>query len=64
MEKRKPIASQQPYEGRLPQVIDEAMAFVPGKIDRRVGIRETSAQVPITFEIPRPVIVKAIVLER
>ena len=60
-EKRKPIASQQPYEGRLIQVIDEAVEFVLGKIDRRVGTRETSAQVPITFEIPRPVILEAIV---
>ena len=32
-----------------------------GKIDRRVGTRETSAQVPVTFEIPRPVILEAIV---
>ena len=60
-EKRKPIASQQPYEGRLIQVIDEAVEFVLGKIDRRVGTRETSAQVPVTFEIPRPVILEAIV---
>ncbi len=60
-EKRKPIASQQPYEGRLLQVIDEAVEFVLGKIDRRVGTRETSAQVPVTFEIPRPVILEAIV---
>ena len=60
-EKQKPIASQQPYEGRLIQVIDEAVEFVLGKIDRRVGIRETSAQAPVTFEIPRPVILEAIV---
>jgi len=60
-EKRKPIASQQPYEGRLIQVIDEAVEFVLGKIDRSVGIRETSAQAPVTFEIPRPVILEAIV---
>ncbi|MCP4578247.1 MAG: DUF4062 domain-containing protein [Deltaproteobacteria bacterium] len=60
-EKRKPIASQQPYEGRLIQVIDEAVEFVLGKIDRRVGIRERSAQAPVTFEIPRPVILEAIV---
>ncbi len=60
-EKRKPIASQQPYEGRLIEVIDEAVEFVLGKIDRRVGTHATSTQAPVTFEIPRPVIVEAIV---
>jgi len=60
-EKRKPIASQQPYEGRLIEVIDEAVEFVLGKIDRRVGTREKSVQAPVTFEIPRPVILEAIV---
>ena len=60
-EKRKPIASQQPYEGRLLEVIDEAVEFVLGKIDRRVGTRAASTQAPVTFEIPRPVIVEAVV---
>ncbi|MFC1817407.1 ATP-binding protein [Thermodesulfobacteriota bacterium] len=60
-EKRKPIASQQPYEGRLIEVIDEAVEFVLGKIDRRVGTRTKSAQVPVMFEIPRPVILEAVV---
>ena len=60
-EKRKPIASQQPYEGRLIEVIDEAVEFVLGKIDRRVGTHAASTQAPVTFEIPRPVIVEAIV---
>jgi len=45
----------------LIQVIDEAVEFVLGKIDRRVGTREMSAQAPVTFEIPRPVILEAIV---
>ena len=60
-EKRKPIASQQSYEGRLIEVIDEAVEFVLGKIDRRVGTHAESTQAPVTFEIPRPVIVEAIV---
>ena len=60
-EKRKPIASQQPYEGRLIEVIDEAVEFVLGKIDRRVGTHAASTQAPVTFEMPRPVIVEAIV---
>jgi ATP-dependent DNA helicase RecG len=59
--KQKPIASQQPYEGRLIEVIDEAVEFVLGKIDRRVGTRAQSVQAPVTFEIPRPVILEAIV---
>ncbi len=61
MEKRKPIASQQPYEGRLMEVIDEAVEFVLGKIDRRVGTHAAGTKAPVTFEIPRPVIVEAIV---
>jgi len=60
-EKRKPIASQQPYEGRLLEVIDQAVEFVLGKIDRSVGTRATSTQAPVEFEIPRPVIAEAIV---
>jgi len=60
-EKRKPIASQQPYEGRLLEVIDQAVEFVLGKLDRSVGTRIKSTQVPIEFEIPRPVITEAIV---
>lgn len=60
-EKRKPIASQQPYEGRLPEMIDQAVEFVLGKIDRSVGTRATSTQPPVAFEIPRPVITEAIV---
>jgi predicted HTH transcriptional regulator len=60
-EKRKPIASQQPYEGRLFEVIDEAVEFVLGKLDRSVGTRAKSAQAPVEFEIPRPVITEAIV---
>lgn len=60
-EKRKPIASQQPYEGRLFEVINQAVEFVLGKIDRKVGTRATSTQTPVTFEIPRPVIAEAIV---
>jgi predicted HTH transcriptional regulator len=59
--KRKPIASQQPYEGRLLEVIDQAVEFVLGKIDRSVGTRIESTQAPVEFEIPRPVIAEAIV---
>ena len=60
-EKRKPIASQQPYEGTLIEVINEAVEFVLGKIDRRVGTHAESTQAPVTFEIPRAVILESIV---
>jgi ATP-dependent DNA helicase RecG len=60
-EKRKPIASQQPFEGTLFEVIDQAVEFVLAKIDRRVGTRAAGTQVPIEFEIPRSVITEAVV---
>ncbi len=60
-EKRKPIASQQPYEGRIFEVIDEAVEFVLGKIDRSVGTHAMSTQAPVVYEIPRSVITEAIV---
>lgn len=60
-EKRKPIASQQPYEGRLFEVIDQAVEFVLGKMDRAVGTRDKSSQASGDFEIPRAVIAEAIV---
>ena len=60
-EKRKPIASQQPYEGRLFEVIDQAVEFVLGKLDRSVGTRAKSTQAPGDFEIPRSAITEAIV---
>ena len=60
-EKRKPIASQQPYEGRLFGVIDQAVEFVLGKLDRGVGTRAKSTQATGDFEIPRSAITEAIV---
>ncbi|MFA6174813.1 MAG: DUF4062 domain-containing protein [Kiritimatiellales bacterium] len=60
-EKRKPIASQQPYEGTLFEVIDQSVEFVLAKIDRRVGTRAAGTQVPVEFEIPRSVIAEAVV---
>ena len=60
-EKRKPVASQQPYDGRLVEMIEQSVEFVLGKIDRSVGTRTTGTQAPVVFEIPRPVITEAIV---
>lgn len=60
-EKHKPIASQQPYEGRLFEVIDQSVEFVLGKINRSVGTHESSIQSPVEFEIPRSAVTEAIV---
>ena len=60
-EKRKPIASQQPYDGQLFEVIDQAVEFVLGKLDRRVGRRTATAQAAVDYEIPRPAVAEAIV---
>lgn len=59
--KRKPIASQQAYEGRIFSVIDQAVEFVLGKLDRPVGTRAESTQAPGDFEVPRSVITEAVV---
>jgi ATP-dependent DNA helicase RecG len=61
VEKRKPIASQQPFDGRLFEVIDQAVEFVLGKLDRRVGTRSAGNQAPVDLEIPRSVIAEAVV---
>jgi len=61
VEKRKPIASQQPYEGRLFEVIDQAVEFVLGKLNRPVGTRAKSSRAPGDFEIPRSAITEAVV---
>lgn len=60
-EKRKPILSQQPYEGTLFEVIDSAVEFVLGKLDRPVGTRSASTQASGGFEVPRSVIAEAVV---
>lgn len=60
-EKRKPIASQQPYEGRIFEVIDQAVEFVLGKLNRPVGTRAHSTQASGDFEVPRSVITEAVV---
>lgn len=60
-EKRKPILSQQPYEGRLFEVIDDAVEFVLGKLNRPVGTRAAGSQASGDFEVPRSVIAEAVV---
>ena len=59
--KGKPFASQQPYEGRLLEVIDQAVEFVLGKLNRSVGTRAVRTEASGGFEIPRSVVTEAIV---
>jgi predicted HTH transcriptional regulator len=40
-EKQKPIASQQPYEGRLFEVIDQAVEFVTQRAHHKCRLSET-----------------------
>ena len=60
-EKYKPIPSYQVYYGNLFDMIDSAVDFVMSKIDRRVGERTESPTAPVTYEIPLPVVMEAIV---
>ena len=60
-EKRKPIASQQPFSGTLFEVIDDAVEFVLGKIDRRVGTRAVGVRAPVSYEVPKEAVSEAIV---
>ena len=61
VEKRKPIASQKPFDGTLFEVIDDAVEFMLSKLDHRVGTRAESTQAPVEPEIPRSVIAEAVV---
>ena len=60
-EVEKPIPSYQVYKGTLFQLVEQAVDFVLGKIDRRVGTRSESARAPRTYEIPPEVVTEAVV---
>ena len=60
-EVEKPIPSFQVYKGTVFQLVDQAVDFVLGKIDRRVGTRSESARAPRTYEIPPEVVTEAVV---
>ena len=57
----KPIASLQVYKGTVFDLVNQAVDFVLSKVDRRVGTRAQSAQVPVTYEIPKEVVTEAVV---
>jgi ATP-dependent DNA helicase RecG len=60
-EVRKPIPSYQVYKGDLFELVDQAVDFVMGKLDRSVGTRAVSNDAPVTYEIPREAVAEAIV---
>ena len=60
-EVEKPIPSYQVYKGTVFQLVDQAVDFVLGKIDRTVGTRSESTRAPRTYEIPPEVVTEAIV---
>lgn len=57
----KPIPSYQVYRGTVFDLVDQAADFVLGKIDLSVGTRAESVRAPISYEIPKEVVVEAIV---
>ncbi|MGN0866478.1 MAG: ATP-binding protein, partial [Oligosphaeraceae bacterium] len=57
----KPIPSMQVYEGTLFDVVDSAVDFVLSKINFSVGTRHLNVRVPTAYEIPKEVVLEAIV---
>jgi predicted HTH transcriptional regulator len=60
-EVRKPIPSYQVFKGTAFELVDQAIDFVLGKLDRTVGTRSVSNDAPVDYEIPREAIAEAIV---
>jgi predicted HTH transcriptional regulator len=57
----KPIPAHKVFHGDVFEQVDAASDFIFSKIDVSVGMRTESTQAPIHFELPRPVVVEAIV---
>ena len=57
----KPIPDYQVYKGSAFQLVDQAVDFVLSKISLSVGTRAKSVRAPVTYEIPKQVVVEAIV---
>jgi predicted HTH transcriptional regulator len=57
----KPIPSYQIYKGTVFELVDQAVDFVMGKINRAVGARTLSNQAPVIYELPRLAAAEAIV---
>ena len=57
----KPIPAHQKFEGNLFALVDQAVDFVLSKIALHVGTRADSVRAPVTYEIPKEVVIEAIV---
>lgn len=60
-EVRKPIASHQPYQGTVFELVDQAVDFVMSKITRAVGTRAKGPQAPVEYDLPRDAVAEALV---
>ena len=60
-EVEKPIPSYQVYKGTAFDLVDQAVDFVLGKIDRAIGTRAEGVRAPRIYEIPPDVITEAVV---
>jgi predicted HTH transcriptional regulator len=60
-EVRKPIPSYQVFKGTAFELVDQAVDFVLGKLNRAVGTRAVSNDVPVDYEIPRDAVAEAVV---
>lgn len=60
-EVRKPIPSYQVFKGTAFELVDQAVDFVLGKLNRAVGTRAVSNDVPVDYEIPRDAVAEALV---
>ena len=61
IEVAKPIPSYQVYKGTVFDLVDQAVDFVMSKINLRVGTRAEGPRAPVQYEIPREVVLEAIV---
>ena len=57
----KPIPSYQVYKGTVFELVDQAVDFVLSKIALSIGTRAESTRVPVRYEIPKEVVIEAIV---
>ena len=60
-EVEKPIPSYQVYKGTAFELVDQAVDFVLGRIDRAIGTRAEGVRAPRTYEIPPEVVTEAVV---
>ena len=56
-----PVPYYQVYKGTALQLVDQAVDFVLSKIALSVGTRAESVQAPVAYEIPKEIIIEAVV---